>query len=161
MSLETKKLVREILALGALSFVLGAAVNFSLLRRFFDGDFRQSFLDLRKFEGIRFITLPEAQDLFSREEAVFIDSRDQEQYSAGHIPGALSLPLKENQEDPADAAVLFPPGQCLVVYCEGGDCQTSIALAKLIQRKGFKDIRIFAGGWEEWTEAGLPVNSLK
>jgi rhodanese-related sulfurtransferase len=53
-------------------------------------------------------------------------------------------------------ALAFPADQLLVVYCEGGDCQTSVSLAKLIHQRGFTDIRILFGGWEEWSAAGLP-----
>jgi rhodanese-related sulfurtransferase len=55
------------------------------------------------------------------------------------------------------AALPFPEDQVIVVYCEGGDCQTSVALAKVIHERGFTDIRVLSGGWGDWVAAGLPV----
>lgn len=156
--MEAKKLVGEIFIIVLLSCVFGGIVNISLVRRFLAGEFRQSFLDQTKYGSIRFITLVEAQDLFLAHEAVFIDSRSREEFGSGRIPGALNIPLEENK-DGLRAALPFPADRILVVYCEGGDCQTSISLAKLIQGRGFRDIRIFMGGFGEWTEAGLPAET--
>ena len=152
-----KKLFREVVFIVLLSSILGAAANFSLIRRFFQGEFRQGFLALEKFPGVRFITLQETEDLFGRGQSVFVDSRPREGFVAGHIPGSLNIPLEESRAGLTEEVLPYPQDQTLVVYCEGGDCQTSVSLAKLIQARGFRDIRIFAGGWTEWSSAGLPV----
>lgn len=163
-----KKIIYEVLLVILLSCLLGAAVNFSLLRRFIAGEFRQSFIDEREYASIRFISLAEAEDLFAQriqtgEGAVFVDSRSRQDFAAGHIPGALNIPageLKNERKTPSGGTLStvlpFPEDQVLVVYCEGGDCQTSVSLAKLIHDRGFTDIRILSGGWEEWVAAGLP-----
>ena len=154
-----KKMAGEILAIIALSFILGTAVNFPLVRRFFAGEFRSGFLDREKYPDIRFITLAEAEDLFSRGGGaiVFVDSRRREDFASGRIPGSLSIPLEDHQKGLPDGLLAFPPDRTIIVYCEGGDCQTSTALSRLIQEKGFRDIRVFSGGWAEWSAAGLPV----
>jgi rhodanese-related sulfurtransferase len=156
-----------------LSVVLGAAVNFPLLRRFAAGEFRQGFVDLREYAGIRFIALAETEELFSQrmqgaEGLLFVDSRRPDDFVTGHIPGALNVPLERAQRPekteagPDWAGMLDIPGeQTLVIYCEGGDCQTSISLAKIIREQGYQDIRIFAGGWAEWSAARLPEEKLK
>jgi rhodanese-related sulfurtransferase len=163
-----RRLVREILLIIVLSTVLGAAVNFPLLRRFAAGEFREGFIDRREYAGIRFITLAETEDLFAQrmqgsEGLLFIDSRGRDDFAAGHIPGALSVPLERIQRSRKTApgsewagTLDFPGTQTLIVYCEGGDCQTSISLAKIIHDKGYQDIRIFTGGWAEWSAASLP-----
>jgi rhodanese-related sulfurtransferase len=161
--MEAKRLVREIGLIVVVSSIVGSVVNFPLVRRFFAGEFRQAFIDREKYAGLRFIALAEAADLFSRGLAVFIDSRTRTDYASGHIPGALSLPLDEVkdtsgvQERLNQAPASLSPERTLVVYCEGEDCQTSLALAKLIHSQGFRDIRILMGGWAEWSAAGLPV----
>ena len=166
--MEFKRAIRGILVIVVLSILLAAAVHFPLLRRFAAGEFREGFLDRREYSGIRFITLAEAEDLFNRrmrgeEGLLFIDSRSQEEFSAGHIPGALPVPLEELKRPGSPEAgpesslpLAFPGAQTLVVYCEGGDCRTSLALAKIIHDRGYTDIRVFAGGWLEWNAAGLP-----
>ncbi len=161
--MEARRIVREIGLIIIAGVILGALVNLSLLRRFFAGEFSQAFVDREKYSGLRFITLAEAGDLFAAGLAVFIDSRTRTDFASGHIPGALSLPLDEVKdtakvrESLSQGPIFLSPERTLVVYCEGGDCQTSIALAKLIHGQGFRDIRILMGGWAEWTAAGLPV----
>ena len=167
--MKARKIALESLLIILISAVLGAAVNFPLLRRFLAGEFRQSFLDERQYAGIRFITLAEAEELFARslqpqEGIVFLDSRNREDFEAGHIPGALSVPVADlkGTGEPGSGGELpgvsdLPEDDILVVYCEGGDCQTSVTLARAIHDMGFTDIRILSGGWEEWSAAGLPV----
>jgi rhodanese-related sulfurtransferase len=157
--LEIRKIFKEIAAIVAVSCLVGAAVNFSLVRRFFAGEFRDSFLSREKYPGIRLITLAEAEDLFAGGSgaAVFVDSRSRREFAAGHIPGALTIPLEEYRDFLPEGILAYPPDRTIVVYCEGGDCQTSLALARLIHDRGFRDIRIFTGGWAEWTASGLPV----
>jgi len=166
--MDARKIAREILLILVLSVFLGAAINFPLLRRFAAGEFRQGFVDLREYAGTRFITLAETEDLFAQrmkgaESLLFVDSRRPDDFAAGHIPGALNLPLERFQHQgktgagPDGSGMLdFPGAQTLVIYCEGGDCQTSISLAKIIHDRGYQDIRIFTGGWAEWRAAGLP-----
>jgi rhodanese-related sulfurtransferase len=161
--MKAKRLVREIGLIVLVSSFVGAAVNFPLVRRFFAGEFRQAFIDEEKYAGLRFITLAEAADLFARGLAVFIDSRTRTDFASGHIPGALSLPQDEAKDTSGlreridQAPASLSPERTLVVYCEAEDCQTSLALAKLIHGQGFRDIRILMGGWAEWSAAGLPV----
>jgi rhodanese-related sulfurtransferase len=152
-----KKLFREVVLIVLLSCILGAGVNFSLIRRFLQGEFKPGFLAAEEFPGVRFITLQETEDLFGRGKSVFVDSRSREEFAAGHIPGSRNVPFEESKGGLTGESLPYPQDQTLVVYCEGGDCQTSVSLAKLIQARGFRDIRIFAGGWTEWSSAGLPV----
>lgn len=97
------------------------------------------------------------------EGLLFLDSRTREEFSAGHIPGALPVSMDELKrsriaESGSDSSppLAFPGAQILVVYCEGGDCRTSVELARLLHERGYADIRIFSGGWTEWNAAGLP-----
>lgn len=171
--MKTGRLLRGMLITVVLSIALGAAVNFPLLRRFAAGEFRQGFIDLREYAGIRFIALAETEDLFAQKMQgtggpLFIDSRRPDDFAAGHIPGALNIPqervqhLGKREAGPDWAGTFgFPGGQTLVIYCEGGDCQTSISLAKIIRDQGYQDIRIFSGGWAEWSAAGLPEEKLQ
>lgn len=153
---EARRTVRQALAIAALSVAVAAVVHFPLIQRFARGEFREAFFVPADFPGIRMITLAEAEDLWRAEEAAFLDARAGDLYREGHVPRALSVPAKK-----AEAA--FPPfferlplEGTLVVYCEGGDCSSSLVLAKLLREKGFTDVRVFSGGWKEWARGGLP-----
>jgi len=147
---------RQALAIAALGLLAGAAVHFPLVKRFVRGEFRETFLSQAEYPGVRLITLEEGEDLWAGGGAVFIDARPATPYGRGHIPGARNLSAEE--EDAWLSAVVggILRERTLVVYCEGGDCQSSLLLAKRLHGEGFKDIRVLAGGWEAWTKAGLP-----
>jgi len=77
-----------------------------------------------------------------REGAVTVlDVRPVEEYNAGHIPGALSIPLKEL------TLHLFelPHDQEIVAYCRGPYCVLSIQAVEMLRAKGFKAVRLEEG----------------
>ncbi|MFB0564767.1 MAG: rhodanese-like domain-containing protein [Candidatus Aminicenantaceae bacterium] len=155
--MHTKKILWQIITIILISCLICVGVNFSLIRKYFKGEFALSFISSEKYPAISFITLAEAENLFVTQNAVFIDSRERDEYISGHILGALNIPY----EDRDSGLSLEEPGlslqDTLVVYCDGSECQSSIQLAKLLDEYGFKDIRVFFGGWQEWVDAGLPV----
>lgn len=156
MRADVRGILRGAALIVLLAVAAGTAANGRLIGRFFSGEFRQSFTTPIEYPRIRFITLREAEDLFADGGAAFLDSRSRVEFGKGHIPGAKSLPLDENRRGVKPEAVGLPVERTLVVYCEGGGCQTSVGLARLLHAAGFQDIRVLAGGWTEWRAAGLP-----
>jgi len=148
---------KEILIILGLSTVIGLAANFGLIKKLMTGEFRQAFVSKEEFPGLVFISLQEAEDLWFNQQAIFVDSRSEEEYGKGHIPGAVSVSLEEVMKGKKNLLEQLPSGRLLVIYCEGGDCLTSLNLGKLLYKKGLKNIRIFSGGWSEWTAAEKPV----
>lgn len=139
------------------SIFLAVITQFGLIKRFWQGEFRRAFISRDEFPGLVFISLAEAENLWATKEAVIVDSRSREEFASGHIPGAINLPLTVARNDRERLPLLLPGDKQLLVYCEGGSCQTSLALAKILYNQGYKNIRVFSGGWEEWLKAGLPV----
>ena len=86
------------------------------------------------------------------EEVVVLDVRPAEKYSAGHIPGARSLPLEhlEARLDELDPAVE------VVAYCRGPLCLLAPEAVALLRDRGRK-ARCLEDGLPEWRQAGLPV----
>jgi hydroxyacylglutathione hydrolase len=85
-------------------------------------------------------------------EVTVVDVRGQTEWDAGHIPGAVHLPLAtlSNRLDE------LPRDRPLVLQCQSGG-RSSIASA-LLQAHGFEDVTNLRGGIRGWREAGLPVN---
>ena len=142
-----------------LSLVGGLVSHPGLVRRFLAGEFRQAFILKEDFPQVVFISLAEAESAWSERQAVFIDSRSLEEYHRGHIPGAISIPLEDVKSGGEDLLARIPEALEIIVYCEGGDCQASLNLARWLESRGFKNLRVFSGGWTEWTQAGLPVEA--
>ncbi|HRD01874.1 MAG TPA: rhodanese-like domain-containing protein [Candidatus Saccharicenans sp.] len=142
-----------------LSIVLGVASHPRLIKRFLAGEFRQAFILKEDFPQLAFISLSEAEEVWSGQKAVFVDSRSREEFNRGHIPGAISIPLEDLKNGQEDLLTRIFDSPEIVIYCEGGDCQASLNLARILDSRGFKKLKIFLGGWAEWMQSGLPVET--
>jgi rhodanese-related sulfurtransferase len=76
-------------------------------------------------------------------------------YDDGHLPGAINIP---HTEVDALAGTLLPDRDAAIVtYCSNPACPNSgIVQAQLLAR-GYRDVRKYAAGKEDWTAAGLPL----
>jgi rhodanese-related sulfurtransferase len=104
--------------------------------------------------GLEAITRDElAQRLASEEPPVVWDVRPGEEYVAGHIPGAVSVPPDELA---TRLRRLAPAGE-VVAYCRGRFCvYADDAVRALGKRRGVRARRL-QDGFPEWRGAGLPV----
>jgi rhodanese-related sulfurtransferase/DNA-binding transcriptional ArsR family regulator len=85
-------------------------------------------------------------------KVVILDVRPREEFAAGHIPGALSVPLGE-----LDVALARLPKRAqIVAYCRGPYCVLAPQAVERLRAKGYKARRL-ADGMPEWRLAGLPV----
>jgi rhodanese-related sulfurtransferase len=102
------------------------------------------------------ITREDAWSLYQAGSALFVDARHDFDYQAGHIKGAISVPLKEYsvKRGVLDTISL---DRLIIAYCDGAECNSSIELAVKLKDEGFKNVRIFFGGWHEWVSANLPT----
>jgi rhodanese-related sulfurtransferase len=83
-----------------------------------------------------------------------VDVRDTNEWSAGHIPGARSLPLDQLRADP-DAAL--PRKDGIVFICAKG--VRSLTAAKLAERLGYTTLYSLDGGTNAWAQAGRQLVS--
>jgi len=83
-----------------------------------------------------------------------IDLRPVEEYAAGHVPGAINIPLPELQKRLRD----LPKGKEIIAYCRGPYCLMSFTAVKMLRSRGHKARRLEAG-LPEWRSAGLPVQT--
>jgi rhodanese-related sulfurtransferase len=153
--MRLERLIFHVVIILSLGFVIGIGANLSLIKQYYRGDFKLSFISGEEFASIQFIGIFEAENLFVNGNGVFLDSRAREKYLEGHIPGSVNIPF-ESGESIVEEEISFPREKTLVVYCDGNECQSSVLLAKVLADYGFEDIRVFFGGWVEWVAAGLP-----
>lgn len=88
----------------------------------------------------------------SRGEVTVIDVRPAEEHAAGHIPGALSIPVDEL----ADRLSEIPSDTQVVAYCRGAYCVFAHDAVRFLSRNGRRASRL-AEGMLEWRLADLPV----
>jgi rhodanese-related sulfurtransferase len=87
-------------------------------------------------------------------EVTVLDVRPPEEYRAGHIPGALSVPLPDLKKRLAE----LPKNREVVAYCRGPYCVMAIEAVELLRKKGFKAHRI-EQGVVDWRARGWRVET--
>jgi rhodanese-related sulfurtransferase len=91
--------------------------------------------------------------LVNKQDVLFIDARSPEQYAEGHIGNAINIfPQNENQEEFLTLVNSLPENKIFIIYCDGGACDLSHELAKVMLEFGFTQAFLYKGGWEEWIE---------
>ncbi len=85
---------------------------------------------------------------------VLLDVRPSEEFRAGHLPGARSLPLRELSHRLAE----LPRGRKIVAYCRGPYCVLAIEAVEMLRSRGFRASRL-ADGPPDWRALGLPLET--
>jgi rhodanese-related sulfurtransferase len=105
-------------------------------------------------DGLEPVATAELLARARRRDVVVVDVRPPEEYAAGHIAGALSVPLAELERRLAD----LPPNKPIVAYCRGPYCVLAAEAVRTLRRRGRTAVRL-ADGFPEWRDAGLPVEA--
>jgi len=103
------------------------------------------------------ISLAEAVQHFNDGKTLFADARLPEDYAAGHVHGAFSMPLYQFDEWIADFLATTAPETPIVTYCEGPDCYLAQELAERLAGLGFESVFFLEDGWGQWQAQGLPA----
>lgn len=85
-------------------------------------------------------------------DVTLIDVRPGAEYRAGHIPGALSVPLDQLTR----RLRTIPKRRPVVAYCRGPYCVLAVEAAERLRRRGYA-VRRFADGFPGWKAHGHPV----
>lgn len=97
----------------------------------------------------------EAQNLGT----VFIDARQNRDYQAGHLNGAVNIPVDANDVKRGKMVASMPRNSKVVVYCQSSGCQYADNVALWLQEHGFSDIAIYRGGWLDWVNKNGKENT--
>jgi rhodanese-related sulfurtransferase len=85
-------------------------------------------------------------------EVTVLDVRPVEEYKAGHIPGAISVPLKELKRHLSE----LPHDQEIVAYCRGPYCVLAIQAVEILRAMGFDAVRL-EEGVQDLRAMGFPI----
>lgn len=105
-----------------------------------------------RLDDLEPVPAPELLERMRAGEVVVLDLRPEDEYAAGHIPGARSIPLKELQERFGE----LPAGTEVVAYCRGPYCVLAPEAVALLRAHGIHARRL-AEGMPDWRARGLPV----
>jgi rhodanese-related sulfurtransferase len=87
------------------------------------------------------------------EEFILVDVREESEWAAGHLPGALHLGKGIIERD-IEQRVPDTSAK-LILYCGGG--YRSALTAENLQKMGYTNVESMDGGWKGWLAAGLPT----
>lgn len=94
-----------------------------------------------------------AEALLSKQPPVLFEALDKKYYDSGHLPTARMLPPAEVGS--AVLASVANKHQAIVLYCASVTCQNSHDAAARLADQGYRNIAVYAGGKQDWIEAGL------
>jgi ArsR family transcriptional regulator len=98
------------------------------------------------------------EELVARMEAgsiTLLDVRPEDEFVAGHLPGAINIPTRELEARLTD----LPREQEIIAYCRGAYCVLSFEAVAALRERGFM-VRRLEEGYPEWKAAGLPIATL-
>ncbi|MCK5396014.1 MAG: ArsR family transcriptional regulator [Gammaproteobacteria bacterium] len=85
-----------------------------------------------------------------------LDVRPPEEYAAGHVPGAVNIPLQELEDRLQELSNQEGENREIVAYCRGPHCVLAFDAVARLREKGMKARRL-EDGYPEWKTAGLPI----
>ncbi|MBI1937052.1 MAG: metalloregulator ArsR/SmtB family transcription factor [Ignavibacteriales bacterium] len=100
------------------------------------------------------ISPPELWDKLKKDDVTLIDVRPRTEYLSGHIPNAISMPLKELKEKMNELSAV----KDIVAYCRGPYCVLAAEAAKILSQNGF-NVVILKEDVNSWRAKGLPVEA--
>ncbi len=103
-------------------------------------------------EGLEPVDREELLGRVRRKNVTVIDVRPIEEYQAGHIPGAISLPLKELECRLAE----LPKGEEIAAYCRGPYCVLAIQAVEMLRSWGYQAVWL-EDGVQDWRAKGFKV----
>src|SRR5574337_1945501 len=102
---------------------------------------------------IRNISTEELKGMMdSGQSFVLVNVLDSAIYENEHICGSINIPVKEIEKE---GPRLLNRDETVVVHCSGPACTASITAGTKLETIGYRDIRVFRGGIEEWKKAGV------
>ena len=85
-------------------------------------------------------------------DTVFIDARYARDYEAGHLEGAISVPVDANDIERKKVTADIAKNARIVMYCQSSGCKYAEIVAIKLIDDGYSNISIYKGGWAEWKE---------
>lgn len=108
--------------------------------------------NFERLDELKPVKREELLQLVSSGEAVVVDVRPAGEYQAGHIPGAINIPLDSLSKHLAK----LPKNQEVVAYCRGPYCMFAFEAVSQLRSQGYKARRL-EDGYPEWKAGELPI----
>jgi rhodanese-related sulfurtransferase len=100
------------------------------------------------------ISINDFERMLAEGKVAVVDVRSREEYAAGHIPGALSIPVEEIEARAAEVQAFRRP---IVAYCSCLAEESSLTAVATLSRLGVRGARALTGGYPTWALGGRRV----
>lgn len=107
----------------------------------------------QQMHGIRNANAAQAIQLLNRENGVVVDVCEPKEFSAGHVPNAINLPLSSLKDRMRDLEK--HKNKPIIVSCRSGN--RSLKAAVILRKHGFATVYNLAGGLQAWERDNLPL----
>lgn len=106
--------------------------------------------------GVRECSVERVKERLDKGDTFFlVDVREDSEWAAGHVPGAVHLGKGVIERDIEER--ISDPHADIVLYCGGG--YRSVLAAESLLKMGYSNVTSMAGGYRDWTSSGFPVES--
>lgn len=153
-----KKAIRQAAGILAISLLLSLGFNFFYGKGI--NPFRRTTASSTFLTAFRSIGLEEAQKIVGS-GIPMLDARNQEDFFAGHIPGAISLPYYDLGSEADRVLPRLPQRHPILIYCSETSCADAELLAQNLFELGYIELLVFKGGYKAWVAAGLAIEREK
>jgi rhodanese-related sulfurtransferase len=107
------------------------------------------------------LSLSQTELVIWEKRALIIDARAPEEYSTGHLPGAINVPGYAAVDQILEAVKTIPKDRMIVTYCSGVSCPYADRLSGFLRFQGYRAVYVFPGGIDAWKAAGNQLNGEK
>jgi len=103
------------------------------------------------FDGIAKLNYRNVQSL-DHSKTILVDARFPADYQAGHLDGAINIPVNTNDDARRKAFAAISKDKQIVLYCQSAGCPFAGKVAAQLAADGYSNLAIFKGGWLEWRD---------
>lgn len=160
MTSDLKRIILETFVLVSFGALFGLTLNHQLVMDAFSGHLFPPQRPVAQAYAPAVLPMPVLIDDVRKALAsggLIVDARSPELYAAGHIAGAVSLPMVDIDTRLAGFLNDVAKDRLIITYCSGFGCPDSFDLGVRLMESGYTDVQVFEGGYPEWSDAGLPV----
>jgi rhodanese-related sulfurtransferase len=105
------------------------------------------------------VTLEHVLMLMQASPVQFVDARAAHEFAVSRIPGAVHVSPDMFAAGAPAAALALDRSLPIIVYCTGGQCESSLLVAIRLREMGYGQLSVYEDGMEGWTKAGQPVDT--
>lgn len=103
--------------------------------------------------GYKKVSYRQMKKIIDDNNFIILDARSAEDFNKAKIPGARNIYPYGDEGKVIETLFKLPTDKKYVVYCEGGNCDSSHYLAELmINAAGLQNVFLYPGGWDEWSK---------